>query len=230
MSRDHWNRIIITAGPTREWLDPVRFLSNPASGQTGWFLAEAARDSAVFQEVVYISGPGWPEYRSVPGALNYAVEGTHDMARVLQGELASNSILFMTAAPADYYLPQIATQKRKKNDGGPLQLELHPTPDILKSIIEPAVELENFWRIGFAAETNNVEEYALQKLQAKQLDFICANQVFRNTSGFGTNRNTLTVIGRDQSRQIIGPENKKTIARQLLQYILESIRAIASDL
>jgi phosphopantothenoylcysteine synthetase/decarboxylase len=216
-------RLVVASGPTREWLDPVRFISNPSTGRTGWSLATSAVGR--FREVVFISGPGAEEFRTVEGACNVLVETTAEMTSAVRDHVGDQCVLIMSAAPADYTPTEAADQKIKKKSGEPYTLTLAPTTDILKSLIPLAAGWPGFYRVGFAAETRNVEEYALRKLAEKELDFICANQVYKSETGFGDHPNTLLVIDKVGETVKIGPATKDDLAVRLLDHIVAKIPA-----
>ncbi|MDH5656572.1 MAG: phosphopantothenoylcysteine decarboxylase [Spirochaetia bacterium] len=211
--------LIVTSGPTREWIDPVRFISNPASGRTGWHLADAGKKK--FHQVIYISGPGHPSFQNVDGAQNLPVESTEEMAEAVHQNIGSKSILFMTAAPADYRPARTEEHKIKKENKAALEIKLVPTTDILMSI--SGVFYENFYRVGFAAETDNIIENAITKMVRKNLDFICANTVNKEQIGFGDHANTLTVIDRKKNKKQIGPAVKEKLAEELLSMIINHL-------
>ena len=217
-------RLIVTSGPTREWLDPVRFLSNPASGQTGWHLASHAASSRYnhfFSEVIYICGPVQPPYDQVKNCLNIHIDSTQEMCTAVHDYIRDHSILLMSAAPADYCSKHISEHKIKKTSSPQaLQLKLVPTVDILKSLIPIAHKFSHFYRVGFAAETQNLIEYAKIKLNEKQLSMICANRVYKDKTGFGDTRNALSIIDKQGNIQNCGPAPKEDIANFLLQQII----------
>jgi len=211
--------LIVTSGPTREWIDPVRFISNPASGSTGWNIAMKGRK--IFGKVVYITGPGHPSFKSVDGAENIPVDSTVDMAKAVQKHVGPNTLLFMTAAPADYKPAHPSEHKIKKENISALEIHLEPTIDILMSI--SALKFENFYKVGFAAETDNIIENAVSKMIRKNLDFVCANSVNKDLIGFGDHSNTLTVINRNKDIKQIGPSEKDVLADDLLGYIVKEL-------
>lgn len=216
-------RLVVASGPTREWLDPVRFITNPSSGQTGWELARFGLAHADIGEVILISGPGLDRFRTLENAQNVEVDTTAEMATVVRASLCDNCLLFMAAAPADFTPSKPSELKIKKEQMDRMQIELSRTEDILKSLIPIATELENLHRVGFAAETDHMEEHALKKLNQKNLDFICANHVYKITHGFGSHENTLLVLGKHGSRKILGPSPKSDLAQTLLNYIILNI-------
>lgn len=216
-------KLIVTAGPTREWIDPVRFISNPSTGQTGWELAWSGLYDRHFREVIFIHGACSEKYMELDGAINISVDSTNEMAQAVKESIGSKSLLFMAAAPADYTPVEFLTQKKKKEPGKNLKIEFKPTTDILKSIQGCAEQLHDFYRVGFAAETQDLKKNAQIKMQTKGLDYICANKVFKSETGFGKHRNTLMVLGKDGSSKMLGPYPKKVLAKDLLKYILDNI-------
>lgn len=211
-------RLVVTSGPTREWIDPVRFISNPSSGRTGWALAR--RGLKLFRDVVFISGPAHGRYTKVEGAKNIQVESTEEMAAAVTSAIRERTLLIMAAAPADF-TPESRDTTKIKRSGGELILRLQPTKDILIGL--GSLDLDHFIKVGFAAETDHVQENAFDKLKRKNLDFICANRVYQEREGFGENRNTLHVIGRDGKEKIIGPADKLLLADRLLRYLVATI-------
>lgn len=212
-------RLVVTSGPTREWLDPVRFISNPSSGRTGFELAR--KGLRLFKEVVFISGPGHPDYREVKGAVNIIVDSTNEMAKAVQKSVGPDTLLIMAAAPADFTLKNPVKKKMKKTESTTLELKLDPTIDILLSIKDK--KYKNFFRVGFAAETQNVKKYALDKLHRKNLDLICGNRVYREVHGFSRDENTLSVFDRNEKEHTIGPGKKSQNAASLLKFIIRHL-------
>lgn len=185
-------RVLVTAGGTREALDPVRFLGNRSSGKMGYALAAAARDRGA--DVVLISGPTWLE---PPRHVAFVrVESAQEMFEAVLAHAPAVDALVMSAAVADYRPRRRQVQKIKK-EAGDLTLELERTPDILAEV---ARRREEWGRpavvAGFAAETERVEEYARQKLVRKGLDLIVANDVSAPDSGFGVDTNRVILITR----------------------------------
>jgi phosphopantothenoylcysteine decarboxylase/phosphopantothenate--cysteine ligase len=182
-------QVLVTAGPTREWLDPVRFLSNPSSGRMGYAVAAAARDRGA--QVTLVSGP--VELPKPAGVRFVAVTTAEEMAAAVEEHLASARVLVMAAAVADQKPARRAAQKVKKQPGSE-QVELVRTQDILATIgarsVKPLL-------VGFAAESENVEANAREKLARKQLDFIVANDI---KDGFGKETNRVVLLGKDGSR------------------------------
>ena len=212
-------QLIVTSGPTREWIDPVRFISNPSSGQTGYQIA--MHGIQLFAQTTYICGTVCSEFKTVKGARNISVESTKEMGEAVRGSIHENTILIMAAAPADYTIRNTESYKIKKEETQSISLELVATEDILMSLIP--FHYENFYKVGFAAETHNVLEYAKGKLQRKKLNYICANEVHKEISGFGTNMNTLHVIDKNLHTKTLGPATKTELASSLIHFLMEKI-------
>jgi phosphopantothenoylcysteine decarboxylase/phosphopantothenate--cysteine ligase len=203
--------VLITAGPTREKIDPVRYLTNRSSGRMGYALAEsAARRGA---RVLLVSGP---TSVTPPGAAEVTrVESTEEMRDAVLHLLPQSSIVIKTAAVADYRPKSAAAQKIKRK--GPMTLELEATPDILKEL---SSKKTSQIIVGFAAETENVLENARQKLLAKNLDAIVVNDVSREGIGFDSDRNAVTIITRDDVVEV--PETTKwEVAQRVLDQIVK---------
>src|SRR5437660_379536 len=179
--------VLVTAGPTREKIDPVRYLTNRSSGRMGYALAEAALRRGA--RVLLVSGPTTV---TPPGAAEVTkVESAEDMREAVLKLLPQASIVIKTAAVSDYRPKATAGQKIKHK--GPMTLELEATTDILKEL---AQRKESQIVVGFAAETENVLENARQKLMGKNLDAIVVNDVSREGVGFDSDRNAVTIITR----------------------------------
>jgi phosphopantothenoylcysteine decarboxylase / phosphopantothenate---cysteine ligase len=190
--------VLITAGPTREKIDPVRYITNRSSGRMGYALAEAALRRGA--RVLLISGP---TSVTPPGAAELTRVGTTDeMREAVLKLLPEASIVIKTAAVSDYRPKKSAEQKMKRS--GPISLELEPTVDILAEISKAK---NSQIIIGFAAETQNVLENARKKLSSKSLDAIVVNDVSREGVGFDSDRNAVTII--TQSEVVEVPETTK---------------------
>ena len=203
--------VLITAGPTREKIDPVRYLTNRSSGRMGYALAEAAVRRG--SRVLLVSGP---TSLTPPGAAEVTrVESTEEMRNAVVHLLPQASIVIKTAAVADYRPKSAAAQKIKRK--GPMTLELEATPDILKEL---SSKKTSQIIVGFAAETENVLENARQKLLAKNLDAIVVNDVSREGIGFDSDRNAVTIITRDDVVEV--PETTKwEVAQRVLDQIVK---------
>ncbi len=202
--------ILITAGPTREKIDPARYLTNRSSGRMGYAVAEAALRRGA--RVVLVSGP---TALTPPGAAEFTrVESAEQMRDAVLNLLPEATIVIKTAAVSDYRAKSISQQKMKRK--GPLTLELEPTADILKEI---SLRKQSQIVVGFAAETENVLENARQKLAAKQLDAIVVNDVSREGIGFDSDRNQVTIITNDEVVDV--PETTKwEVAQRVLDQVV----------
>lgn len=204
-------KVVVSAGPTREKIDPVRFITNFSSGKMGYAMAEAARDLGA--DVVLVSGPVALEAPS--GMKVIQVESSQQMFEAIDAEFENAQIVIKTAAVADYRPKQFHATKVKKQDGD-ANIELERTIDILATL---GARKTTQVLIGFAAETNNVENYAQQKLVKKNADYIIANDVTEEGAGFGIDTNRVTLFGRDNVRQQYPQMSKQLLARQLLEMI-----------
>ncbi|MFC4259910.1 bifunctional phosphopantothenoylcysteine decarboxylase/phosphopantothenate--cysteine ligase CoaBC [Marinobacter lacisalsi] len=206
-------RVVITAGPTREPIDPVRYITNHSSGKMGYALAEAAR--AAGATVTLISGP--VSLAAPAGVQVVPVETAEEMLLATSEEVDKGADLFVaTAAVADYRPASRAGQKMKKSHES-LSLELVRNPDTLATI---AAREDAPFTVGFAAETTDVEHYATDKMKRKKLGMIVANDVSAPGIGFNSDDNAVTVFW-PGGRQAIGPASKREIATSLIGLIAE---------
>ncbi len=205
-------RVVVSAGPTRERLDPVRFISNRSSGKMGYAVAQAARDAGA--TVVLVSGPVGID--PPPGVEFVAVESAQQMYDAVHGALAAADIYIGAAAVADYQAPAVAAQKIKKSSDR-MQLELVRAPDILASVA--ALTSGRPFVVGFAAETENVEENARAKLVRKRADMIAANRV-GDELAFDCDDNSLLVLWAG-GREEIASCGKSELARRLVALIAQ---------
>lgn len=202
--------ILLTAGPTREPLDPVRYISNHSSGKMGYAIARAA--AAAGANVTLVSGP---TQLPVPaGVQRIDVTCAQDMLDAVMQQVDQADIFIATAAVADYRALEVADNKIKKNDDK-LTLTFIKNPDILKEV---AALPQAPFTVGFAAESQKVEEYARSKLQRKKLDMIAANDISAAGLGFNSDSNALHVIWQDGNAQL-PPQTKSALADQLLALI-----------
>jgi phosphopantothenoylcysteine decarboxylase/phosphopantothenate--cysteine ligase len=204
-------RILVTAGPTREPIDPVRFISNPSSGKMGYAIARAAEHRGA--EVTLVSGPSAlaaPAHMTV-----IAVQTAAEMADAVFDRMGAADIIIKTAAVSDYRPEAFVPQKIKKTSES-LVLPLTKTQDILRELGQrKAGQI----LVGFAAETQNLAAHAEKKLVEKNLDIIVGNRVGLPDSGFGTDSNRVTLFFRDGTRQALEPMDKEDIAHVLLDRI-----------
>ena len=204
-------RFLITAGPTREPIDPIRYLSNRSSGKMGYAIAEAALQAG--HDVTLISGP---VNLDPPHSGRFISISTGDeMFDAIDRHLGDCDVLVMCAAVADYKPKNISPGKIKKRDTN-CSLELIPTRDILGSLSK---QDRQFLVVGFAAETNDVEENAQKKLRDKNCDIIVANDVSRANSGMESDENEVTILFRNGEKEKISSAPKKNIARALVKII-----------
>ncbi len=208
-------RCLLTAGPTREHLDPVRFLSNGSSGKMGYALAAAA--AARGWTVDLVSGP---VALAAPAGVNvHRVVSAAEMFAACEARFVACDLFIAVAAVADYRPWEMAEQKQKKNPG-PVVLELVPTIDVLKTLSAKRTPGQTI--VGFAAETHDVEAYARKKLLEKRLDWIVANDVSVPGLGMSADDNTVLLLGADGTRESFGPAPKAAVA----EFILSRIRPV----
>jgi phosphopantothenoylcysteine decarboxylase/phosphopantothenate--cysteine ligase len=208
-------KVVVTAGPTRERIDPVRFITNRSSGKMGFAVAEAARDAGA--NVVIVSGP--VNVAAPAGVRRIDVESAEQMLQAVQAEIGDTDIFIASAAVSDYRAREVAEHKIKKTSEQ-LVLELARTPDILATV---AAGTPRPFVVGFAAETQNVERNALAKLENKKLDMIAANQVGEGLA-FDCDDNALTVYWKGGRRELERAP-KCQIAAALVDVIAERYAA-----
>jgi len=202
-------RCLLTAGPTREHLDPVPFLSNGSSGKMGCGRAAAA--AARGGRVDLVSGP--VALPAPAGVTVHRVVSAAEMFAVCEALFAASDVFIAVAAVADYRPKEISDRKQKKQPG-PVVLELVPTVDVLKTLA--AKKRADQTVVGFAAETNDVEAYARKKLSEKRLDWIVANDVSQAGIGMNADDNTVLLLGRGGERAAFGPAPKTAVAEFIL--------------
>lgn len=214
--------VVVTAGPTRELVDPVRVLSNRSSGRMGVALASAAwRRGAT---VTLIAGP--LEVPPPVGPALVRVESTEEMSAAVQQAASTADVLIMAAAPADFRAVEMASTKIKKGETAPT-IELTPTPDILR---ESAPHMRaGAVRVGFALETNNGVANAKQKLESKSLDLIVLNDALEPDAGIGVETNRVTIISRSGHAEEIPLMLKRELADIVLDRVLDAARRGAHE-
>lgn len=206
-------RVVVSAGPTFEDLDPVRFLGNRSSGKMGFAIAEAAARRGA--EVVLVAGP--VALATPPDLVRIDVRSAAQMHAAVLGALPAD-VYIGAAAVADFAPREVAAGKIKKQAGvDTLTLELVRTPDILAAVAADARRPRVV--VGFAAETDHVEEYARAKLEKKRVDLVAANRVGIAGSGFESDDNALLVVGRDGFEAALGPAPKAQLAENLLDIV-----------
>ena len=209
--QDDWRgqRVLVSAGPTQEAIDPVRFISNRSSGKMGYAIAEAARDRGA--EVVLVAGP--TALTPPPGVQVVSVTTAKEMADALCQHFASSTVVIMAAAVADFRPKEQAVQKLKKWDHARLALELETAPDILSML---SARRTSQVLVGFAAETEHLVSHAKNKLIAKGLDVIVANDVTKEGAGFGSDDNAVVVLSRTGQQKEFGLMPKRRLADEIL--------------
>jgi phosphopantothenoylcysteine decarboxylase / phosphopantothenate---cysteine ligase len=203
-------RFLITAGPTREPIDPVRYISNRSSGKMGYAIAEAALAQA--HEIMLISGP--VNLEPPDNAKLISVSTSDEMFEAVHRYADQCDICVLCAAVADYKPVNVSPTKIKKR-GAKFPLELVPTRDILDSLGHQ--QDRQFVLVGFAAETDHVEENAAKKLRAKNCDIMVANDVSDPNSGMESDENEVTILFRDGEKKEISRAQKKCVARELVK-------------
>lgn len=213
LADQHW---VITAGPTREAIDPVRYISNHSSGKMGYAIAQAAVNAGA--KVTLISGPVNLSKPSSVDLLN--VTSAEEMHQQALTHAKRANVFVACAAVADYRVAEIAEQKIKKTaDNQHMQINLVKNPDIVADV---AAQENKPYTVGFAAETQDVEQYALDKLKRKNLDLIAANNVAISGQGFNSDKNALTVFSATRQQEIT-LMNKSDVAKKLVAIIAEQL-------
>lgn len=211
-------KVLVTAGPTREKIDPVRYITNFSSGKMGYAIAEQARNLGA--EVTLITGP--VSIEPPPGVKVIHVESAQDMLNETIAQYESSDLVVKTAAVADYKPKTVSDRKIKKQEGD-ARIELERTKDIL---FELGKNKKHQVLVGFAAETDHVEEYAMRKLEKKNADMIVANNVAEEGSGFGTDTNKITIYKRDGQSISLPLMTKQEAAKTLL---LEALKLLPKE-
>jgi len=207
--------VLVTAGPTREYLDPVRFLSNPSSGKMGFELAgEALRRGA---EVILISGP--THITPPPGVRIEWIQTAEEMEKAVERHLHRAEIVIMAAAVSDFKFSSPSSEKIKKRQMSG-SIHLVETPDILKMI---GNRKGDKILVGFAAETEDVKDNALKKLKEKNLDLVVANDVSKKDIGFGSDYNQVRLVFSDGKVVRSGKKSKFEISQMILDKIEERV-------
>ena len=207
-------KVLVTAGATREKIDPVRFLTNRSTGKMGYAIAEMARLRGA--EVTLVSGVcGLPVPQGVECVF---VESTEDLCEAMVRLAPMQDVVIQAAAPADFTPACVSDRKIKKNGKGQLTLELVSTPDVARTIGQNKKSGQIF--VGFAAETESVTDNAAEKLERKNLDLICANDVTQPGAGFGVDTNIVTLIDRYQKKSC-PLMSKQEVAQIILDRVLE---------
>ena len=206
-------KVLITAGATRERLDPVRFLTNDSSGKMGFALAEAARDRGAEVTVV----KAFTTAAQPHGVRTVNVESTQDLLEAMKAEAPLQDVIIQAAAPADYRPVDVLGTKIKKQEGQELVIRLTETPDVARAV--GLMKKDGQILVGFAAETDHLLEHAKGKLKKKNLDLIVANDVTLPGAGFGTDTNIAALITADgvEERPL---QSKRALAEDILDRVM----------
>ena len=204
-------KIVVTAGPTREPIDPVRFISNRSSGKMGYAIAEAALEAG--HQVVLISGPA---ALPPPAAAHFiSILTSDELFAAVHEQVRDCDLLVMCAAVCDYQ-PLVRARQKMEKDEGTFALQLRPTRDILASLPHPD---RSYFVVGFAAQTHDLAANARRKLHAKNCDVIVANDVSDPAIGMESDDNAVTLFARDVAEKAISRAPKKIIAREILKIV-----------
>ena len=203
-------KILISAGPTREKIDPVRFISNRSSGKMGYAIANAAKNMG--HEVILVSGPVNIVQPKDVKVIN--VESAAEMADAILSNSSDCDVVIMAAAVADYR-PALYSEHKIKKLPGKMVIELERTTDILAELGKRKPTQQTL--VGFAAESQDLLENALGKMERKNLDWIAANLI---SDGFGSDTNKITLLGKNGEKILLGPKSKDDIAIDLLNCVI----------
>ncbi|MFT6735185.1 MAG: phosphopantothenoylcysteine decarboxylase/phosphopantothenate--cysteine ligase [Polaribacter sp.] len=217
--------VVITAGPTQESIDPVRFISNHSSGKMGYALAEAAVELGA--DVTLVSGPVALAINNMSVKL-VKVKTAEEMLSSVKENLNHCDIFIGCAAIADYRPIDIASQKIKKNSEQ-MQLTLVRNPDILRWVSESRNSDNNIFVVGFAAESENLKEFAMGKLNDKKLDMICANDISLPNLGFDSDKNALLILDKKGKETLLPAKSKKEIAIKVLAEVVNNMLLTKSN-
>jgi len=211
-------KVLVSAGPTREVMDPVRFFSNRSSGKMGFAIAEAAAYYGA--EVTLVTGPVQMEV-SNKRIKRIDVTSADDMFQAMTKEFPYQDIVIKAAAVADYRPKLVYDEKMKKKDTGQLEIEMERTKDILVSLGE---KKSHQFLVGFAAETTKPVDYGMKKLEEKNLDAIVVNNVSTEGAGFEGDTNIATYINKQLQQEEIGLSTKKDVAKKILRFIMRDMK------
>jgi phosphopantothenoylcysteine decarboxylase/phosphopantothenate--cysteine ligase len=207
--------LLITAGPTQEMIDPVRYISNKSSGKMGYAIAEVAKDAGA--KVILISGP--VKLKPPEGIIFESITSADEMYDAVMHYAPKADIFISTAAVADYKPKDSLKNKFKKQNTEDISIELKQNKDILSSVTD---KYKTLYAVGFAAETEEIEENAKKKLLAKNLRVIVANDVSNQTIGFDSDDNEVTLISKKE-KIVIKKTDKKRVAKKIIEFIAKDI-------
>lgn len=217
-----FKKAIVSSGPTREWIDPVRYISNASSGKMGFNIAREILKW--IPNLSYVHGNVSEKYANVEGAKNVYAETTLALRDALLNELENDTLVIMAAAPADFRPIMTAENKIKKEATVGLMIELEKNPDILMAL-NASIKDKNYNSsvlIGFAAETEKLEENALGKLERKGLKFIIGNYVGKSNAGFGEVDSTIRIFSKQGMVKEIVNQPKEILAKGISDFLKEN--------
>lgn len=203
---------LISAGPTREWIDPVRFLSNPSSGKMGYALVRAAVDRGM--QVTLVSGP--TALKAPAGAEVLYVETAREMQEAMSQRFAKADLIIMAAAVSDHR-PETRSKQKQKKEQVRMTLDLVANPDILMELGKQKKNGQTL--VGFAAETENLLPNARRKLREKNLDWIVANDVSEKDRGFQSDFNKISLLSKEQNEMDFEYQEKNSLARKIMEIL-----------
>lgn len=210
--------LTVTAGPTKERMDPVRFISNHSTGKMGYAIAQEA--AARGAKVHLISGPS---HLNVPKGVDFIpVESTEDMFKAVEAKFDDTDVLIKSAAPSDYKPKTYAAEKIKKREGGLMAVEFSPNPDIAKYF--GAMKGDRVI-VGFAAESHNMADYAKKKLKEKNFNFIVANNITEAKAGFGSDTNHVHIFSADGTDEELPMMDKSDLAAAILDRVERDLKS-----
>ncbi|MEE2959454.1 MAG: bifunctional phosphopantothenoylcysteine decarboxylase/phosphopantothenate--cysteine ligase CoaBC [Myxococcota bacterium] len=210
--------ILVTAGPTREPIDPARFLSNPSSGKMGFAIAQAATERGAHVHLVH-----GPTLLPTPTNLEEVVKvnSTQEMLQACATRLNKVHTVIMAAAPADFRPAQPSAQKLKKGKSNLKSIALTKNPDIIQTLSQ---QKKGQYMVGFAAESEQLEKYAREKLAQKGLDLIVANDITAPEGGFGSATNTVLLLNKEGETQMVIDQPKIAVAHKIIDFIQASVK------
>jgi phosphopantothenoylcysteine decarboxylase / phosphopantothenate---cysteine ligase len=211
-------RVVVTAGGTREQIDPVRFISNYSSGKMGFALAAAAADRGA--KVTLVTTANHPEHN---GVAVQRVDTAEEMLAELRSRLPDADLLLMAAAVGDFRPASKAARKIRREETPSLTLELEPIPDLVASLARET-ELADVFRVGFAAEDSELDAKAVEKMKRKGLQGIVANDISRRDIGFGSEYNAGVLLFADGSRHDLEKATKREMADKILDFVLPKLK------
>lgn len=217
-------KTIISAGATREWIDPVRFITNASSGKMGFYIAKEL--SKWIGNTVYVHGIVSEKYTRIENAKNIFTETTIEMKNIILSELEDSTLVVMAAAPVDFKPQETQGQKIKKDSKSNITLSFVPNPDILQSISKKIMDdgIRNTVVVGFAAETNDLQQNAMKKLEKKKLKYIFGNFVNKTSAGFGDVESNIKVFSINGLECEFGPAPKEKLALDISNFLKSNLK------